>query len=75
MLAAPKPLPAPVNALMGFPAVGEPNEPNELLPNELGPKDAGEAKAPPSELLDMAMGDMPDMAPIGFEKDIPGYPP
>lgn len=57
--------PAP-KALSGF-VEDEPKEPNEA-----GEKAAGE-KALPSELLDNAViGDKPDMAPIGFENDIPG---
>lgn len=48
-------------------------EPND--PNDDGPNEAGE-KAPASELLDIAaIGFMPDMAPSGLEKDIPGKPP
>lgn len=60
------PLAALLKALIGF--VDE--EPKD--PNEAGPNEAGE-KAPLSELLDIAaIGDRPDMAPIGFENDIPG---
>lgn len=53
-------------ALNGFPEV------DPKVPNEVGPNEAGE-KALLSELLDMAaIGDRPDMAPIGLENDIPG---
>lgn len=54
-------------ALIGFPECEEPN-----VPKEAGANEAGE-KVAPRELLDMAaIGDKPDMAPIGFWKDIPG---
>lgn len=56
---------APVKALIGF-VEEEPKDPNEAGPNEAG------EKALLSELLDIAIGDKPDMAPIGFENDIPG---
>lgn len=62
------------NALIGL-VEDEPKEEDPNDPNEAGAKDAGE-KAPLSELLDMAaIGDKPDMALIGLEKDIPGKPP
>lgn len=74
VLAAPRPLPAPPKALIGLPPAGEPKEPNEDEPNDAGLK-VGEAKELPNELPDMVIGDRPDMAPIGFEKDMPGKPP
>lgn len=55
-----------LKALIGF-VVDEPKDPNEAGPNEAG------ENAPLRELLDIAaIGDKPDIAPIGFENDIPG---
>lgn len=70
-------LAAPPKALIGWlPPEVEPKEPNEA-----GEKEAGEkaplrpAAEPPAAAADMAaIGDMADMAPIGFEKDIPDMP-
>lgn len=57
------------NALIGL-AEDDPKDPNEAGANEAG------EKALLRELLDIAViGDRPDMAPIGFENDIPGKPP
>lgn len=62
---------APVpKALIGFV-----DEEPKAFPKLAGPNVAGE-KAPLRELLESAViGDRPDIAPIGFEKDIPGKPP
>lgn len=65
------PFAAPPKALIGL-VVAEPNDPNEAGENA----DGGASAPPKAELLDIeAIGDIADIAPIGFENDIPGKPP
>lgn len=63
-----------LGALIAPAVPNAPIPPEELDPKE--PKEAGEKEAGEKALLidwlEIAIGDKPDMAPIGFENDMPG---